>query len=94
MSTTPPLDASATRAGLERAAHVPGAIYSSPEIYAREVEVYFRRDWLMVGRVEELAEPGDYMTLRIAGEPVVVEGVQRMRPGIEVNFVPPLGPAT
>ena len=29
-----------------------------------------------------------------AGEPVVVEGVQRMRPGIEVNFVPPLGPAT
>ena len=72
MSATPPLDASATRAGLERAAHVPGAIYSSPEIYAREVEVYFRRDWLMVGRVEELAEPGDYMTLRIAGEPVVV----------------------
>ena len=30
------------------------------------------RDLLYVGRVEELANPGDYMTMRIADEPVVI----------------------
>ena len=29
-------------------------------------------DWLYVGRAEELPNPGDYTTLRIAGEPIVI----------------------
>lgn len=63
---------SATRTDLHRASHAAGEIYASKEIYCREVEVFFMRDWLYVGRVEELANPGDYMTMRIADEPVVI----------------------
>src|SRR5262245_2985479 len=54
------------------ASHAPGALYASPEIYRLEVERLFRRDWLFVGREEELSEPGDYLTLRIADEPIIV----------------------
>ena len=30
------------------------------------------RDWLCLARVEEIEKPGDYMTFRIMGEPVIV----------------------
>jgi len=57
---------------LEEASHAPGFLYASPEVYQREVERLFMRDWLYVARVEELANPGDYLTFRIAGEPIVI----------------------
>lgn len=61
-----------TRAELDQASHAPGEIYASPEILRREIDEYFKRAWLYVGRVEELAEPGDYMALRLVGEPVLI----------------------
>ena len=77
----------ATRAGLEEARHLPGIYYTSPEIYAMEVEKLFMRDWLVVARVEEIASPGDYMTMDIVGEPIIVccnaDGTQRRRRGRE-----------
>jgi phenylpropionate dioxygenase-like ring-hydroxylating dioxygenase large terminal subunit len=60
------------RKPLAEASHAPGALYCSPDVYAMEVERLFKRDWLLVGRVEELSNPGDYMALRIAGEPIIV----------------------
>ena len=57
---------------LEEASHAPGFLYASPDVYQREVERLFMRDWLYVARVEELANPGDYLTFRIAGEPIVI----------------------
>ena len=62
----------ATRAPLERARHLPGYVYNSPELYALEKEKIFMRDWMCVARVEEIAEPGDFMTFRIMDEPIVV----------------------
>lgn len=35
--------------------------YTSPEIFRREQEMIFRRAWLMVGRVDEIPEPGDFI---------------------------------
>ena len=55
-----------------QARHLPGHIYTSPEIFEREKRQIFLKDWLCVGRVEELEKPGDYFALRIADEPVVV----------------------
>lgn len=43
----------------------PAAAYSSPEAFARERERAYRRSWLMVGRVEEVAERGDFITRTI-----------------------------
>jgi Rieske 2Fe-2S family protein len=64
---------------LVEASHAPGPLYASPDVYRLEVERLFRRDWLLVGREEELPEPGDYMTLRIADEPIIVA---RARDGV------------
>ena len=72
MPTASKFDSSNTRQELRRASHAPGEIYTSREVFRREVEVYFKRDWLYVGRVEELAEPGDYVALRLIDEPVLV----------------------
>lgn len=60
------------RRPLAEASHAPGLLYASPEVCRLEVERLFMRDWLFVGRTEELPEPGDYLTLRIAGEPIVI----------------------
>ena len=46
-----------TRDSLHRARHLPGHVYTSPEIYRLEKERIFMRDWLCVGRMEEVAEP-------------------------------------
>jgi phenylpropionate dioxygenase-like ring-hydroxylating dioxygenase large terminal subunit len=68
----PSIDVSAVRRPLAEASHAPGALYASKEFYRLDVEKLFMRDWLYVGRVEELPNPGDYMTMRIAGEPIVI----------------------
>ena len=63
---------SESRRALQAARHGPGYIYSSPEHYRAEIDAYFMTDWLYVARIEELEDPGDYMALRLAGEPVVI----------------------
>ena len=65
-------DVSAARNPVSSARHVPGSMYTSPEIFAREKDELFMRDWLCVGRGEEVANAGDFVTLRAMGEPLVV----------------------
>lgn len=62
----------ATFAEVVEASHAPGYLYSDPQVLAREKEVIFKRDWLCLCRAEELAEPGDYITFRIVGEPLLL----------------------
>lgn len=59
-----------------KATHLPGSIYSSAAISALEKERIFMRQWLCVAREEEVAQPGDYLSLRIAGEPVLLSRAQ------------------
>ena len=61
-----------TRQPLHSARHLPGYVYTSPEILALEKEKIFMRDWLCMGRVEEIENPGDYMTFRVLGEPLII----------------------
>ena len=46
--------------------------YVDPEFYRLEVENIFRREWISVGRVEQLANVGDYFALDLFHEPIVV----------------------
>jgi len=71
-----PEEFAGVRRPLVEASHAPGLLYASPDVYRLEVERLFRRDWLFVGREEELPQPGDYMTLRIADEPVLIARAQ------------------
>jgi Rieske 2Fe-2S family protein len=46
--------------------------YRSPEIFAAERERIFARDWIAVGRLEQLARAGDFFLAEVAGESLIV----------------------
>jgi choline monooxygenase len=51
---------------------LPPECYWDPTLYQREIENIFFKEWICVGRVEDIAEPGDFFTTDIASEPIVV----------------------
>jgi phenylpropionate dioxygenase-like ring-hydroxylating dioxygenase large terminal subunit len=51
---------------------MPKAVYTSEEFAAQEVEQIFSKEWFCVGRATALANPGDYLTLELAGQPIMV----------------------
>jgi phenylpropionate dioxygenase-like ring-hydroxylating dioxygenase large terminal subunit len=51
---------------------LPADLYTSEEFLAFEREAVFMREWLAVGRADRLAEPGDWFTIDLMGEPVIV----------------------
>ena len=57
---------------LEEARGLPPQAYLSEEFYQLELEYLFRRDWICIGREEEVAQVGDYFTIELVGEPLVV----------------------
>ncbi|HEY7684448.1 MAG TPA: aromatic ring-hydroxylating dioxygenase subunit alpha [Gemmatimonadales bacterium] len=46
--------------------------YLSPDNYAREKERIFCREWMCIGREEEIPDPGDYLLLEVAGESILL----------------------
>ena len=56
----------------ERAFAMPKSVYTSPDFLAQEMEHIFAKDWLCAGRADALPNPGDYLPMQIAGEPVIV----------------------
>jgi glycine betaine catabolism A len=46
--------------------------YLAEEVFSRERERIFYREWICGGREAEISEPGDYLTLDVAGESVLV----------------------
>ena len=59
---------------------LPPAAYTSQAFFDLEVERVFKTDWLCVGHVSQVAKVGDYFTLTLFGEPlVVVRGADRIR---------------
>jgi phenylpropionate dioxygenase-like ring-hydroxylating dioxygenase large terminal subunit len=57
---------------LEQAVTFPARAYTSDEHYAFEVEHVLKRQWLSVGHVSQVPEPGDFFNLELLGEPMVV----------------------
>ena len=51
---------------------LPKAYYFSEDIYQREKELIFCREWFCAGRDDQLPDAGDYMVLEVAGESVLV----------------------
>jgi len=51
---------------------MPKSVYTSPEFAALEQRHIFARDWLCAGRADALRAPGDYLTMDISGEPILV----------------------
>ena len=55
-----------------RARAMPKSVYTSAEFLEQEQRHVFAKDWVCAGRAETLPNPGDYLTLTLAGEPVIV----------------------
>jgi phenylpropionate dioxygenase-like ring-hydroxylating dioxygenase large terminal subunit len=62
----------ATGGSHDQARSMPGAFYTDPGILALERERLFMREWICVGREEEVAQTGDFMALQLCDEPVIV----------------------
>ena len=57
---------------LARAATLPARWYTHPDFLAEEKEKIFARTWQVVARVIELQRPGDFVTVDLLGEPLVL----------------------
>ena len=51
---------------------LPKEVYTSEEFWEFERTAVFMREWLCVGHVNEVPEPGDQLPLTVLGEPVVL----------------------
>ncbi|MEA2178942.1 MAG: hypothetical protein QOF29_3858 [bacterium] len=51
---------------------LPPKVYWSPEILELELEHVFFKEWLCVGRVEDIPNPGDFYTRTLATESLIV----------------------
>jgi len=54
------------------ASTLPGAYYTSPDVYAEEMRRVFGRSWLCVDRADRLEHPGDYVLASVAAQSVIV----------------------
>jgi phenylpropionate dioxygenase-like ring-hydroxylating dioxygenase large terminal subunit len=50
----------------------PAEAYTSEAFYRFELEAVWYREWICVGRLEEIPGVGDFFSLRVAGEPLLV----------------------
>src|SRR5687767_8524975 len=66
------IDSYNPNAPLAEAWTIPGSWYTDESLYQLELGTVFARSWQMVGRADQVTEPGQYITNEIAGEPVVV----------------------
>ncbi|NKB54048.1 MAG: Rieske 2Fe-2S domain-containing protein [Rhizobiaceae bacterium] len=90
-TTVPELDPIAelrenTGAQFEQAFAMPKSVYTSETFLQRELEDIFKKDWFCAGRASSLSQPGDYTTLELAGQPIMVirdrEGVLRAQSNV------------
>jgi Rieske 2Fe-2S family protein len=58
-------------AGTERHT-LPGTDYRDPQIFAIEKSAIFWRNWFCAGRSEQAPQPGDWFTVDVTGESVIV----------------------
>lgn len=59
-------------AALEDASTIPASWYTDEQVYALELNSVFANRWQLVARVDQLREPGRYVTAEIGGEPILI----------------------
>jgi len=59
------------RAPLSEASTIPAPWYVDPRIASLEDKTVFSKTWQLIGRIEQVEKPGQFVTASIAGEPIV-----------------------
>ena len=57
---------------IARAWTLPSALYTSADVWMMEKEKIFSRTWQVVGHAHQVADPGDYFTTDLTGEPLLL----------------------
>ena len=57
---------------VSQASTLPPACYTSPEFFEFEKDAIFFRDWLCIGRADQVPSPGDYLAVTLVDEPLVM----------------------
>ena len=65
------IDSYDPNAPLEKAATIPSSWYTDTRLYELEQETVFSRSWQLAARVDQLRDPGQYVTCEIGNEPIV-----------------------
>ena len=60
------------RASLAEASTIPAPWYVDPRIAELEAKTVFTKTWQMVARIDQLETPGQFVTAKLAGEPILV----------------------
>ena len=60
------------RASLSEASTIPAAFYVDARIAEIEARTVFSQTWQLVGRVDQVEKPGQFVTATVAAEPIVV----------------------
>ena len=66
------LDSYDAKAPLEDAWTIPAPWYVDERVAELERRTVFSKTWQPIGRTDQLAQPGQYVTAVLAGEPIVV----------------------
>jgi choline monooxygenase len=59
------------RAPLAEASTIPSAWYVDAGVADLESENVFSKTWQVIGRTDQIQQPGDFLTFTVAGEPIV-----------------------
>jgi choline monooxygenase len=57
---------------LDLASTIPGSWYVDRNLYDLELKTVFSNTWQLAARVDQVQQPGQYVTTEIGGEPIVV----------------------
>ena len=57
---------------LDEASTIPASWYTNEDFYKLELNTVFSLSWQFAARLDQVSQPGEYVTTDIAGEPVVV----------------------
>jgi choline monooxygenase len=59
-------------APLAEASTIPASWYTDERVFELERQTVFSRSWQVAARLDQLREPGHYVTTEISGEPIVI----------------------
>ncbi|QTO00012.1 aromatic ring-hydroxylating dioxygenase subunit alpha [Brucella sp. 458] len=56
----------------EKVVALPGSLFSSDDFFKFEMNAIWRHEWFCVGHASEIPDPGDYYTIRVGNDPLIV----------------------
>jgi phenylpropionate dioxygenase-like ring-hydroxylating dioxygenase large terminal subunit len=67
-----PQDVKRVTAPLSSACTLPPVAYTSKDVFDAELKNLFYKEWICVAREDQIPEPGDYQSVQVADQPLII----------------------